>query len=66
MKKVFTDISHIAHLWANQLQDEARNSGSGNFYFDGDVIYSYGSHFPIAKHVVNAKGEKAVLFTTDS
>lgn len=60
-KTVFTDTSHIAHLWANQLQDEARNSG--NFYFNRNVIYSYGSHFPIAKHITNDKGEAAVLFT---
>jgi hypothetical protein len=61
MKKVFTDISTIAHLWANQLQDEARNTG--NFYFDGSTIYSYGGHFPIAKHI-EVDGQKAVLFTT--
>jgi hypothetical protein len=61
MKKVFTDISTIAHLWANQLQEEARNSG--NFYFDGKTIYSYGGHFPIAKHI-EKDGERAVLFTT--
>lgn len=64
MKTVFTDISKVAHLWANQLQDTARNSG--NFYFDTDTIYSYGRHFAIAKHVTNDKGEKAVLFTTAS
>lgn len=61
MKHVFSDISHVAHLWANQLQDDARNSG--NFYFDRDTIYSYGSHFPIATHVVNQDGLKGVLFT---
>ena len=61
MKKVFSDISQVAHLWANQLQDEARNSG--NFYFNGKTIYSYGAHFPIAKHVTNEGGETAVLFT---
>jgi hypothetical protein len=61
MKKVFTDISQVAHLWANQLQDEARNSG--NFYFNGSTIYSYGGHFPIAKHI-ELNGQKAVLFTT--
>jgi hypothetical protein len=61
MKKVFTDISQVAHLWANQLQEEARNSG--NFYFNGSTIYSYGGHFPIAKHI-EKDGEKAVLFTT--
>lgn len=63
MKKVFTDKSDVAHLWANQLQDEARTSG--NFYFNGPTIYSYGRHFPIAKHVEH-KGQKAVLFTTRS
>ena len=64
MKKVFSDISTIAHLWANRTQDEARNSG--NFYFDRDTIYSYGRHFPIAKHVRNEEGLSAVLFTTRS
>jgi hypothetical protein len=61
MKHVFSDLSHVAHLWANQLQDNARNSG--NFFFEGASIYSYGHHFPIAKHVVNEQGESAILFT---
>lgn len=65
MKKVFSDISKIAHLWANQLQEDARNSG-GNFFFNGHTIYSYGHHFPIAKHIENAQGEKAILFTERS
>lgn len=49
MKTVFTDISEIAHLWASEAQTNARNAGSGNFYFNGLTIYSYGSHFPIAQ-----------------
>jgi hypothetical protein len=53
----------IPHLWAHQSQDEARNS-TGSFYFNGPTIYSYGSHFPIARHVTNERGERAVLFTT--
>jgi hypothetical protein len=53
----------IPHLWAHQSQDEARNS-TGSFYFQGSTIYSYGSHFPIARHVTNARGERAILFTT--
>lgn len=61
MKTVFTDISTIAHMWANQTQDSARNSG--NFYYNGNTIYSYGSHFPIAKHTVNDNDERGVLFT---
>ena len=52
----------VAHLWAHQSQDSARNP-CRNFYFDGDTIYSYGSHFPIARHVETKRG-RAVLFTT--
>jgi len=47
----------VAHLWANQSRERATGS---HFYFDGDTIYSYGSHFPIARHY---KG--IVLFTTE-
>lgn len=54
----------VAHLWAHKSQDFARNPGH-NFYFHGDTIYSYGSHFPIARHVTR-KGNRAVLFTTRS
>jgi hypothetical protein len=53
----------IPHLWAHQSQDEARNS-TGSLYFEGPTIYSYGSHFPIARHVTNERGERAVVFTT--
>lgn len=59
------DTNEVAHLWAHQTQNEARN-GSGarnNFYFEGDTIYSYGRHFPIARHIETEKG-KAILFTT--
>lgn len=65
MKQVVYDTHEIPHLWAHQTQSEARNR-QGNLYFTGDTIYSYGSHFPIAKHVVSKRGEKAVLFTTGS
>lgn len=65
MKKVFNDQSQIAHLWANQHQTEARNSNN-SFYFYGSTIYSYGSHFAIAKHTTNEAGEVATLFTTRS
>lgn len=48
--------NEVAHLWANK----SRPSGHGShFFFEGDTIYSYGTHFPIARHW---KG--AVLFTT--
>lgn len=60
MKTTFNNVADIAHMWANQTQPSANYSG-GNFYFEGDTIYSYGSHFPIARHY-NGK----VLFTLDN
>ena len=57
-------VDMVAHLWAHKSQDYARNPGH-NFYFSRDTIYSYGSHFPIARHVTR-KGNSAVLFTTRS
>jgi len=62
MKQVVS-ASTVAHLWANQSQNHARVP-HGNFYFRDKTIYSYGTHFPIAKHVTNGNGETAVLFTT--
>jgi hypothetical protein len=60
MKKVVSS-EMVAHLWANQSQDEARNARN-TLYFKGDTIYSYGGHFPIARHVETKKG-KVILFT---
>lgn len=62
MKKVFSDQSQVAHLWANKVQDEATNSGR-SFFFRRSTIYSYGSHFPIAKHVQDEAGNEYILFT---
>ena len=63
MKTVFP-LKEIPHLWAHQTQKSARSSGNGTLYFEGDTIYSYGSHFPIARHITNKAGDKAILFTT--
>lgn len=62
MKHVY-ETSRIAPLWACKAQTEARNK-QGNFYFKGNTIYSYGHHFPIARHVTNDKGDHAILITT--
>lgn len=45
--KTVMSIADVAHTWAHQTQTYARNSNY-SFYFDGQTIYSYGSHFPIA------------------
>ena len=63
MKHV-VESNQVAHLWAHKSQDSARNAGRSNFYFEGDTIYSYGRHFPIARHVSNKRGNNAILFTT--
>lgn len=63
-KQVF-DTGEIPHLWAHRVQESARNS-QGNLFFRDGCIFSYGSHFPIAAHVENRKGKRAVLFTAQS
>lgn len=62
-KQVFT-TDEIPHLWAHQTQDSARNQ-QGNLFFRNGIIFSYGEHFPIAKHAVSPRGNrKAILLTT--
>ena len=50
--------SQVAHAWANKTGKHCRGS---NFFYDDDTIYSYGGHFPIARHM-----DGVVLFTTES
>jgi hypothetical protein len=52
MKTVF-NRDNVAHLWAHKAQDTARVA-SGNFYFSGPTLYSYGSHFVCAHHMPDA------------
>ena len=51
-----TNNRQLAHIWANNPEKE--NTGS-NMFTRGGVIYSYGTHFPIARHF---KG--VILFTS--
>lgn len=56
----------LFHVWAHQRAPEGRASGV-NVYFDGVVIYSYGPHFPMARLLLDKKGNPdAVLLTTRS
>lgn len=65
MRIVLKSHSEVAHKWANQSQPEGR---SGNMFFEGPSIYSYGRHFEIArfqpKNVKTRDGRRVVLFTT--
>lgn len=58
MKTVVTS-EMVAHLWANQSQSTARNARN-SFFFRDSTIWSYGAHFPIARHVA----PDTILFTT--
>lgn len=63
MKTVF-DKNMVAHLWANRSQDTARVS-SGNFWFTGATLFSYGRHFVCAHHMpeeYNRDGRALALF----
>lgn len=57
-KKVFP-TNEVAHIWAQQSQEEGINP-QGNFYFKNESIYSYGSHYEIARFHKH-KGETVVL-----
>ena len=59
MKTVFNNAA-LAIAFVKQDQDFGRNPHH-TFYFQGDTIFSYGAHFPIAKIV-----DGTVLFTNRS
>lgn len=52
----------VAHAWANQT---GRHRKGFSMYYDGPTIYSWGQHFPIARHVTAPDGERVVLFTSN-
>lgn len=57
MKTVFSN-SQLCHVWAQQTQERGRGS---NMYFQGDEIYSYGSHFLAAKIFTRSKHRLALV-----
>lgn len=56
--------SMVAHLWANQSQSGAQ-SGNGNFYFEGRVLWSYGTHFACGVIARGKSGERHVFLTAE-
>ena len=57
MRIVLKNHNEVAHFWANKVQTIGK---SNNMFFNNDIIYSYGYHFPIAKHINN----NLILFTS--
>ena len=60
--KIVNTTEMVCHLWANQSQHEARNQ-QGTLYFKGDAIYSYGNHFPMARHAKGKHGPVTLITT---
>lgn len=59
-KQVFS-TGEIPHLWAHKVQPSAHNS-QWSMSFENGVIYSYRA--PIAAHIENKRGNKAILFNS--
>jgi hypothetical protein len=53
----------VASAWRCQTGKTKRGF---NVFYEGDTIYSYGYHFPIAKLVQSPRHNGVILFTTDT
>jgi hypothetical protein len=62
IKHLFS-VCELPYVWLRQSQDNGHAPGD-RFYFTGDTIYSYGSHFPIARIRTAPNGEAVILMTT--
>jgi len=62
MKQILGSHSEVAHVWASRSQESGEAS---RVFFDGDTIYSYGRHFPIARFQKMPNGQEVVMFTAN-
>jgi len=56
MRKVFSSASETIHVFAQRSQEEGRCS---NVFFEGDKVYSYGTHYLLAEFIDN--GEAIII-----
>lgn len=57
----------VAHNWANGVNSQyKKDTVAGSLYYEGDTIYSYGRHFPIAVIHKDKKRGNVTFFTTRS
>jgi len=53
----------VAHAWATKSD----NYQKGHHMFrEGNTVYSYGYHFPIARHITLPDGKPAIMLTTQT
>jgi hypothetical protein len=62
VRKVLRSYDEVAKAWARQSQPEAK---CRSMYFLGQIIYSYGDHFPLARFVTNDESRAAVIVNAD-
>lgn len=60
-KSVFKDAWDCIHRWASRSVPDGK---SANTFFRGNVVYSYGTHFPMARWVRLKNGSDVVFLTT--
>lgn len=65
MKRVFSTSAEVAHIWAQQNQNEGRTS-KGHCFFEGAFIWSYGKHYCLGAILTNKKGEKLAVLNDDN
>lgn len=53
MKTVFQNASDCIHAYAQRPNDPTAYGRSGNVYFEGGSLYSYGRHYELAKWIDN-------------
>ena len=64
-RKVFDSPEEVAHAWAHQTQKEA-SFRDHQMYFEGRSIFSYGSHFEIARLLDIPSEENPVVIFDNS
>jgi hypothetical protein len=58
----FGTHAQTCHVWAQQnAATHTGQSSDGRIRFEGETIYSYGSHFPMARFVGSFEGRRVVL-----
>lgn len=58
MRTVFNSTREVCHVFAQRIQTEGR---AGNVFFEGNIIYSYGYHYELARFFQGANNQTAIL-----
>lgn len=58
-----TSHSDVCYNWANKTGKGKRGH---HVFYEGETIYSYGHHFPIARHTKTLTDDECIFVTTQS